>query len=257
MDELRDAAGVARPREGRRGSDFFATLIAQSTSATEDALRRPPAFDVPAPTPAEQHALPIGSVPYAWLQMTSSMRRHEMGFYLDGVSMLLELALRGLLDVPAVAESRGRSRSGSAVVVGAAISDGAALDGALERLLSFGEPLEAQSAAARLAPYIGALAVPSVGAAETRARVADAIVGDGATDVRTALIVWMLKQDAELGARAFPGAFPRSVAVTRRALRRARPTFNDPAEHEVAAYRVLFATFIFWPASKYYALPGG
>ena len=130
------------------------------------------------------------------------------------------------------------------MVVEAAITENAALDGALERLRSFGEHPQAQSAAVRIAPYVAALAVASVGAEQWRARITEAVVGDGATDVRTALVVWMLKQDVALGGFARRAIFPGRTAVTWRALRRAAPNFYAEAEYEVAAtaHRVLFAT---------------
>ena len=208
---------------------------------------REPAIWDPPPTLAEQQALPIGSLSYAWLQVTASMRRNAMGHYLDGVSMLLELALRGLVDAPPVAGPRRRSKSGSDVVVEAAITENAALDGALERLRSFGDPLEAEAAAVRLAPYVAALTVALVGVEQTRARVTEAIVGDGATDVRTALFVWMLKQDLALGDFARKAIFPRRTGVTRRALRRVGPNFYALTGHETAeaVHRVLFATFLY------------
>ena len=255
MDEVTDAAGAGEPRaEGGEDADFFAALIARSESASRLLAERralPPPPPPPhyewlrlMPTAEERQELPIGSLPHAWLQMTASMRRHEMGHYLDGVSMLLELALRGLLDVPPVAGWGGRSKSGSDVVVGAAISTNPALDGARKRLRSFGEPLEARSAAARIAPYVAALAVPSVGVEEMRARITEAIVGDRATDVRTALIVWLLKQDPALGDFARKAIFPGRTAVTRRAVHAATPDLYAEGEYEVtaAAHRVLFAT---------------
>jgi len=207
--------------------------------------RPPPPLFAPAPTAAEQHALPISSLPHAWLRISTSVRRPSRGLYIDGLSMLLELALLGLLDVPPVVVSRGRRESGSLVDVGAQTGRSAPLDGALERLRSIGEPIDARQATARLAPYVAALSVPAIGGKETRDRLRDAIIGDGPTDIRTALLVWMLKQDLVLGDVAREAIFPGRTAVTRRALRRAGPDCYALADHEVAAaaHRVLFATF--------------
>ena len=232
-------------------ADFFATLIARSESASRRLAERR-AFPLPPshsewlwlpPTGDECQALPIGSLPHAWLQMSASVHRARMGLQIDGVSMLLELALRGLLDVPPVAGSRGTTKSGVNVVVAAPTGHNAAVDGALERLRALSEPLTANAAAARIASYVAALAVSAIGVEQTRARVEDAIVGEGATDIRTALVVWMLKQEVALGDFPREEIFPGRPAVTRRALRRARPNFYAVADDEVAAaaHRVLFA----------------
>ena len=232
-------------------ADFVAALIARSESASRRpaerrALPPPPShFErlwLP-PTGDEREGLPIGSLPHAWLRMSASVDRTWQGLHIDGVSMLIELALRGLLDVPPVAGSRGTRESGVHVVVAAPIGDNAALDGALERLRALSEPLTAVDAAVRIAPYVAALAVSAIGVEQTRARVEGAIVGEGATDIRTALLVWMLKQGVVLGDFAREEIFPGPTEVTRRALRRARPNFYTLAEYEVAAaaHRVLFA----------------
>lgn len=197
------------------------------------------------PTSLERDALPIASLPFGWLQMTASLPRQGAIPYLDGMSMLLELALRGLVDVPTTTGRGNRDTAGSILVVGAEAADNPTLDGALERLRAFGSPLHAQSAAIRLAPYVASLVVPTVGAEDGRTRARDAIVGGGATDIRTALLLWMLKQDLVFGAFTIAALFPKPTGVTRRALRRVGPDFYALADHEVAAtaHRVLFALF--------------
>ena len=56
----------------------------------------PPAHQ--SPTAAERAALPVASLPYQWLRLTAAATRSR-SVYLDGVSMLLELAVLGHIDV--------------------------------------------------------------------------------------------------------------------------------------------------------------
>jgi hypothetical protein len=213
----------------------------------------PPTFVQP--TRVERQALPISSLPFEWLQMTAvvprpnspvwtATRSGSLLIYLDGVSMLLELALQGLVDVPPA--SRRRTKDKPVLIIGTEASGNAAFDGALSRLRAFDGPLEPQSAGIRLAPYIGALVVPAVGARPRRETIQDAIVGDGATDIRTALLVWMLKQDQVLGGGISEAIFSGHARAMRPALRRVNPDLYGLADHDVAAaaHRVLYSTLL-------------
>ena len=243
-----DEPGVTGAPKGSQGSRprrryVFGRRIDELASEAEARRRLAGRIEAPPPTAAEHSALPADSLPYAWLQITNSLRRNRNGHYMDGVSMLVELSIRGLLDVPSVERVRGRAKSGSDVVPSTASSQNAALDGALTRLRSRGEPLEATRAAVFMAPYVAVLSVSATGADDARAGLREAIVGEGPADLRSALLVWLLKMDLGTGDFARRAIFPGRTQVTPRAVRRASPNFYELADHEVAhaVHRVLFA----------------
>lgn len=197
------------------------------------------------PSTVERETLPLASLPFVWLQVTHLLPRRGALPYLDGMALLLELALLGFADVPFTTGRTGRVRSGSRLVMGSPEVGNAAMDGALERLETFETPLDAQTAAVRIAPYVAALAPRAAGVDVARAGLREATIGAGPTDIRTALLVWMLKQDSALGGLTVAAIFPKGSGVTQRTLRHVGPdlyAFADDVEAAVA-HRVLFALF--------------
>ena len=170
-----------------------------------------------APSPRERGALPLGSVPHSWLQATAGPGPRARTRHVDGMSMLLELAARGLID----------AEQGSGLTVARGQTGNPALDGALERLRDDAHPADAEPAASWLGAYAGELSVNGMGADALRARVWDAIASGGPLDLRIALLVWLVKQDEMLGQAALaaiagdgdrrPSA-SRALRVDRRAL---------------------------------------
>ena len=190
--------------------------------------------DLPLPTPAEQQGLPIGTLPGAWLVITADAEPWRSR-QIDGMSMLLELALRGVVDVPkrgeqlVVAEhrtGRGRSRRGGRSIAtrGAYATPGAT--------------------AHRLGSYVRALH-PTDLPGPWIAAVREAIASRRAADPRTALLVWLVKQDQVLLRVALPVLFPGRQRGVRRALKWCPPLrVGDDREATLRAHRVLAATMI-------------
>lgn len=147
--------------------------------------------------------------------------------------MLLELALLGLIDAPEPGE----------VVVLSGSADDPRLDAALRQLGEPSERVEPDVAAVRLGRAVGASAVDALDVQAITARVRQAIVRNEAPDIRTALLVWLLKQDYVGGRAAFETLFPRRAWIVGRALRRIRPDLyaHGADDRAAAAHRVLYA----------------
>jgi hypothetical protein len=185
------------------------------------------------PSPSENVALPVSSLPHLWLRATAEAHRPSCR-HVDGASMLLELAIRGLAESPARRELT--------------IADGAqndALRGALSRVAAR-MPIEPRPAASLLGAYVSGLDVRTTGADAARERLLHAIVGREPTDLRTALVVWLLKQDYVLGQTAARAVIPGPGREVRRALQGASPDLYARADPTVAAraHRMLYALIL-------------
>jgi hypothetical protein len=184
-------------------------------------------------TAAERGALPVASLPHQWLRLTAGAPRRRC-VYLDGVSMLLELAILGYVDV-----------AEGTLVVPKGVGPNAALIGALSRLVEDDDfPLDVK--ALHLGAYVGGLGADAVGVGDLRDRVREMIVSRRSPDLRSALLVWMIKQDAIVWRVALPLLFADRMREGRRALRRTSPDLYSAADHETAgrAHRVLHALVI-------------
>ena len=191
----------------------------------------PPAHQ--SPTAAERAALPVASLPYQWLRLTAAATRSR-SVYLDGVSMLLELAVLGHIDV-----------AEGALVVAKGVGPNPALRGALARLAQDDDsPLDVK--ALHLGAYVGGLGADAVGVGDLRDRVREMIVSGRSPDLRSALLVWMIKQDDTVWRVALPLLFADRSRPARRALRRTSPNLYSVADHETAAraHRALHALVI-------------
>jgi hypothetical protein len=150
------------------------------------------------------------------------------------MSMLLELALRGLLDAP----------SREALVVIDGDTGHAALDGARDRVARSPVYATPGGTAHRVGAYVRALRTTE-DTAGAIAAVQDAVASRRADDPRTALLIWLVKQDQVLHRAAFPALFPGRPPRIRRELRWS-PALDvgDDRDATLRAHRVLAALII-------------
>lgn len=189
--------------------------------------------DDPPPTAAERAGLAVGSLPSLWLALTIDAEP-RLARHIDGMSMLVELALAGLIDAPAA----------DALAVAVRRSGRPVLDGAAERIARRPPYATPHGTAWRLGAYVRALRPP-----DRRELVVDrlreAIDTRVAPDVRTALLVWLVKQDQILG-RVASTAVSGDDPHRRRRLRRWSPALLAGSDRDarLRAYRVLTALVI-------------
>ncbi len=195
------------------------------------------AEDAP-PSDAERAGLPMGSLPARWLAMTAGVEPRKAR-QLDGMSMLLELALRGCADAP----------TREALVVADRSTGHAALDGGRDRVAHRPDYATPGGTAHRLGAYVRALRTPESTAAAiaaTRAAIEERHAGES----RSALLVWLVKQDYVLHRIAFAILFPDNRRSDRRALRWSPDLHvDDDREATLRAHRVLAAIIIQPPAT--------
>jgi hypothetical protein len=190
--------------------------------------------DVRPPTAAERAGLAVGSLPSRWLALTAAVDPGRVQ-YVDGMSMLLELALLGLLDAP----------SRDVLVVAGHRLGRPTLDGAADRLAREPDWAVPQGSARRLGRYVRALrSADSTAWVTTSLR--EAIRDRHAADARTALLVWLLRQDELLKRVVVPIVFGASTRDGRRALHGWVPGFDGFSERPaiLRAHRVLTAVLI-------------
>jgi hypothetical protein len=192
----------------------------------------PPAH--PSPTAAERATLPVASLPHQWLRLTAVATGSRCA-YLDGVSMLLELAVLGHIDV-----------AEGTLAVAKGFGPNPALAGALRRLVEDDDLLPLEVRALHLGAYVGGLGADAAGVGDLRDRAREMIVSRQSPDLRSALLVWMIKQDALVWRVALPLLFADRMRKGRRALRRTSPDLYAAADRETAgrAHRVLRALVI-------------
>jgi hypothetical protein len=153
----------------------------------------PPGPGAPEPDPSERRALPAGSLPDLWLRLTAGASRAR-ALHVDGTSMLVELALAGPLDVTVAGSLR----------LDGSMTGNAALDGAIRRIEGrrpSGPPFDV---AGWLGAYVGGLEVDQGGDGEARRRAREAPAAAAPPDPRAAALVWLVAQDAAMGAVAAP-----------------------------------------------------
>jgi hypothetical protein len=205
---------------------------AVAASAAPDALDEPEDRE---PTVAERSGLAVGSLPSRWLALTANAQPRRTRF-IDGVSMLLELALLGLLDAP----------SGEVLVVFERRLGRPTPDGAADRVARNPAWATPGGTAYRLGPYVRALRPPDRMDA-VAVSVRQAMMGRHLPDLRTGLLVWLVRMDYDMKRVAFPVVFDGAPRQGRKAVFGWRPSLDldlDPDPEAVRrALRVLRAMF--------------
>jgi hypothetical protein len=186
-----------------------------------------------APTPAERGGLAPDSLPGLWLRLTAGVNRTWCR-HTDGMSMLLELALCGAMDAPTRRE----------LVLHRRPTGDAAADGALRRLDDPGLLEDPRGAAALLGRYVALLDADPSDAAAVRAQARDAFM-EGPASPRSALLLWLVKQDSVFRGVAVPLIFE-DARRGRRLMRRSRPSIHvgDDRAAAMRAHRVLMAVVV-------------